>query len=256
MPDADRTDLDLILKAARTGGEVAMGHFRKNPKNWQKPDNTTVTEADIAVDVHLRMMISAARPDDGWLSEETADDGSRLQRQRFWIADPIDGTRLFLAGEDNWGTGIALVSDGRVALSALFLPSQGKMFHAIRGQGAFLNGAPLTLANGASAAVIAPRSYAGTLGEAGFQHLSGSHLPLLLRFAAIAEGTLAGAITLGEKNDWDIAAGHLILTEAGGATSTGHGNEIVYNRAEAWQPGVVAAASQWHGTLVDMVRHH
>jgi len=233
-----------------------MGKFRKHPKSWHKPDGTTVTETDIAVDEFLRTTITKARPDDGWLSEETPNDGSRLQRGRFWIADPIDGTRMFLAGEDNWGIGVALIEDGEVQLSALLLPSQEKLFHAIRHEGAFLNGERIALPASASASVIAPRSFAGALGEVGFQYQSGGHLPLLLRFTAIAEGRLAGAITLGEKNDWDVAAGHLILKEAGGIVSTGQGDNIVYNRGQAWQPGVVAAVPQWHGALVDLVRHH
>lgn len=255
MPGGNRNDLDLLLSATKEAGKLARGKFRNHPKSWHKPDGTTVTETDIAVDEFLRTTITRARPDDGWLSEETPDDGSRLQHRRFWIADPIDGTRMFLAGEDNWGIGVALIEDGEVRLSALLLPAQEKLFHAIRREGAFLNGQKIGL-SASSASVIAPRSFAGPLGEAGFQYQSGSHLPLLLRFAAIAEGKLAGAITLGEKNDWDVAAGHLILTEAGGIVSTGHGDNIVYNRKEAWQPGVVAAGPQWHGALVDLVRHH
>lgn len=233
-----------------------MEKFQKRPKSWHKPDGTVVTETDVAVDKYLRTTITKARPDDGWLSEETPDNGSRLQRKRFWIADPIDGTRIYLAGENGWGIGAALIEGGEVQMSALLLPSQGKLFHAIKSGGAFLNSKQIALPLSASASVIAPRSFAGALGEAGFQFQSGSHLPLLLRFAAIAEGHLAGAITLGEKNDWDIAAGHLILTEAGGTVSTGEGDNIVYNRKEPWQPGVVAAGPQWHGALVDLVRHH
>ncbi len=256
MPGGEASDLKLLLSVIKEAGKIAMEKFQKHPKSWHKPDGTTVTETDIVVDEFLRTTITEAHPDDGWLSEETPDDGSRLQRRRFWIADPIDGTKLYLAGENGWGIGAALIEGGEVQLSALLLPSQDKMFHAIKSEGAFLNDDRLRLGSSSSASVIAPRSFAGPLGEAGFQFQSGSHLPLLLRFAAIAEGHLAGAITLGEKNDWDIAAGHLILTEAGGTVSTGHGDNIVYNRRQAWQPGVVAAGPQWHGALVDLVRHH
>lgn len=256
MPGAEQGDLGLLLSAIDGAGKIALDKFRNHPKSWHKPDGTTVTETDIAVDAHLKSAITAARPGDGWLSEETPDDGSRLRRKRFWIADPIDGTRLFLAGENNWGIGVALIEGAEAMLSALLLPGQGKMFHAIKGNGAYLNGERLALAASSTASVIAPRSFAGPLGEAGFQFQSGSNLPLLLRFAAIAEGQIAGAVSLGEKNDWDIAAGHLILTEAGGKVSTGQGDNIVYNRKEPWQPGVVAAGPHWHGALVDLVRHH
>lgn len=233
-----------------------MGFFRNNPKSWHKPDGTTVTEADLAVDEHLRSTITKARPQDGWLSEETPHDGSRLTRRRLWIADPIDGTRLFLAGENNWGIGVALVENGKAVLSALLRPSQGILLHAVAGGGTFRDGKPLPAVQAHSADVIAPKAFAGSLGEAGFRHLSGSHLPLLLRFAAIAEGELAGAITLGNKNDWDVAAGELILAEAGGHSSTAQGETIVYNRPQPWQPGVVSGQANWHGPLLDLVRHH
>jgi myo-inositol-1(or 4)-monophosphatase len=252
---AEESDLELLLSAVKAAGAIAMEKFRRHPKSWHKPDGTTVTETDIAVDNHLRNVITGQRPGDGWLSEETANDGTRLTCQRLWIADPIDGTRMYLEGRNNWGIGVALAVDGLAQLSALLLPSQNLLFHAIRGQGTFLNDRRLRLDGSPAAAVIAPRSFAGPLGEAGFQFQSGNHMPLLLRFAAIAEGKLAGAITLGEKHDWDIAAGHLILAEAGGIASTSKGDNIIYNRTDPWQPGVIAAAPQWHGALVDLARH-
>ncbi len=249
MPDAD---IKLLLETVKQAGTIALSFHKKSPRNWSKPDGSHVTEADIAVDDYLRNTITAARPDDGWLSEETKDTPARLGKRRLWIADPIDGTRLFLAGEHGWGVGVALTQDGAPLCSAIFCPSQNKLFHAVAGGGAFVNNAPLRC-GASSHSVIAPKSQTAGLARHGLEWVSGSSTPLLLRFAAIAEDALAGATTLGNKNDWDIAAGHLILQEAGGITSNATGGGISYNHPNPQQPGVVAATSAHHASLLKCV---
>jgi myo-inositol-1(or 4)-monophosphatase len=253
LPDVD---LELLLDTVKQAGDIAMRFHGRSPRNWSKPDGTHVTEADIAVDDYLRTTIMTARPDDGWLSEETKDTPARLEKRRLWIADPIDGTRLFLAGEHGWGIGVALVIDGAPAMSALFCPSQKKFFHAYAGQGAFLNGLPLTRNANTTTKVIAPKSQINPLASAGLEWVTGTSTPLLLRFTAIAEGSLAGATTLGNKNDWDIAAGHLILSECGGITTNDRGGAIIYNRETPWQQGVVAGAAKWHKAILNCVGQH
>jgi myo-inositol-1(or 4)-monophosphatase len=245
-------DLNLLLETVRQAGKIALRFHGKKPRAWSKPDGTHVTEADIAVDTFLRETITEARPDDGWLSEETPDNPGRLNRRRLWIADPIDGTRLFLAGEHGWGIGVALTVEGDPVVSAVYCPSQSKLFHAAAGQGAFLNNAPLK-SKDISKKVIAPKTQASALSSHGLEWMSGSSTPLLLRFTAIAESTLAGATTLGDKNDWDIAAGHLILTEAGGTTTNAQGGGISYNHPIPQQPGVVAATQAHHASLLKSV---
>ena len=252
MPE---NDLALLLETVRQAGEIALRFHNKQPRNWSKPDGTHVTEADIAVDDFLRDTITAARPDDGWLSEETPDTPARLDKRRLWIADPIDGTRLFLAGEHGWGVGVALIADGKPLVSAIYCPSQKKFFHAVEGGGAFLNSQPLRCVE-QSNKVIAPKTQTAALAANGLEWVSGSSIPLLLRFTAIVEGTLGGATTLGDKNDWDIAAGHLILQEAGGVTTNAHGGGISYNGTIPKQPGVVAATPAQHASLLKCVGQH
>jgi myo-inositol-1(or 4)-monophosphatase len=250
LPDAD---LELLLTTVKQAGDIALRFHGKSPKNWSKPDNTHVTEADIAVDTFLKDTVMNVRPDDGWLSEETPDTSDRLSRRRLWIADPIDGTRLFLAGEHGWGVGMALTIDGKPVMSAIYCPSQKKLFHAVVGQGAFCNEVPLRVEGTDQRDVIAPKVLTPLLAEKGLQWRSGSSLPLLLRFCAAAEGTLAGTYTPGDKNDWDIAAGHLILVEAGGIVSNSFGKPISYNNEKPFQAGVVAAAATWHKAILDCV---
>ncbi len=97
--------------AARQAGDIALGFFGQDPETWYKgkAGMSPVSEADLAVDRFLADYLRSARPDYGWLSEETADDRSRLNHERVFIVDPIDGTRAFLAGGDEWTVAIAVV---------------------------------------------------------------------------------------------------------------------------------------------------
>ena len=107
-------DLELVRKAAREAGELAMRYFRRDPQVWMKAGNSPVTEGDLAVDRLLRDRLSAARPDYGWLSEETADSSERLSALRTFVVDPIDGTRGFIAGSAEWCVSVAIVEDGEM----------------------------------------------------------------------------------------------------------------------------------------------
>jgi myo-inositol-1(or 4)-monophosphatase len=88
-----------------------------------------------------------ARPEDGWLSEERADDGSRRRRRRVWMVDPIDGTRAFADGQPEFAISVALVVDGAPVLGAVLNPASGEHFEAERDGGARLNGAPLRISD-------------------------------------------------------------------------------------------------------------
>ena len=99
-------DLALIRNAARQAGLIALGFFNQSPEVWMKGGTSPVSEADYAVDRFLREALTAARPDYGWLSEETADSSERLGLRRTFVVDPIDGTRAFLDGGTMWFSGV------------------------------------------------------------------------------------------------------------------------------------------------------
>ncbi len=98
MPDAD-ADLALLTGAAEAAGEIALEAFGGDYESWEKPGQGPVTAADLAVDRMLRAELAAARPDYGWLSEESGGDEDLDRRQRGFIVDPIDGTRAFMSGQ-------------------------------------------------------------------------------------------------------------------------------------------------------------
>src|SRR5580693_10279582 len=122
--------------------------FRTELKNWTKGASSPVSEADIAVNDLLEARLRSATPDYGWLSEESADDEKRLAKKLVWIVDPIDGTRGYLAGREDWCVSVALVEDASPVLAAVFAPVSDEFFFAARGQGATLNGARVHATSG------------------------------------------------------------------------------------------------------------
>jgi myo-inositol-1(or 4)-monophosphatase len=246
-------DLALLLDTLKQAGAIAMRYHGKKPRRWHKPDGTVVTEADIAVDDFLKQTIRTARPGDGWLSEETKDTPERLSRSRLWIADPIDGTRAFSEGRHEFGIGMALTVDGKAELGAIFCPSTDDKFHAVNGGGAFRNGRHLPMQD-ASTSIIFPRKAYDAAKAAGLPSQVGAEIPLLLRLAAVATGEHGGAVSFGAKNDWDIAAGHLLVTETGGGVTNQSGEELVYNQPNPQQQGLVAANQKWHQQLITLLR--
>ena len=122
----------------REAGALALSLFRTELKNWTKGASSPVSEADIAVNDLLEKRLRSATPDYGWLSEESADDEARLGKRLVWIVDPIDGTRGYLAGREDWCVSVALVEDASPVLAAVFAPASDEFFFAARGQGATL----------------------------------------------------------------------------------------------------------------------
>ncbi len=247
-------DLSLLLNTLREAGKVAMGFHGKKPKAWNKPDGTVVTEADFAVDELLKSTITKARPDDGWLSEESKDTPERLSKSRLWIADPIDGTRAFSEVTRFWGIGLALTENGAPIASGIYCPFDDVMYHAVKAGGAFRNDVKLT-SQPSTGHVIVPKLGALAVEKSGLPTQVSSSWPLLLRFALVAEGHIPAAISLGNKQDWDLAAGVLLVTESGGVVTTQKGQAMRFNRPEHHQLGLVASQQKWHKQLVSAVEN-
>ena len=96
-------DLDLLIQAAQDAGQIARRYWRREPATWEKDDGAgPVTEADLAVNDFLIDRLLGARPDYGWLSEESPDDPARMDAAHCFIIDPIDGTRAFIDGQEGF----------------------------------------------------------------------------------------------------------------------------------------------------------
>lgn len=231
MPAIDRdhlADLALLRDAARQAGAIAFSYFRKNPEVWMKDGDSPVTEADLAANRYLQETLIAARPDYGWLSEETADNPGRLKARRTFVVDPIDGTRAFVAGRDVWCVSVAVVEDGRTIAGVLDCPAREEVYEAAPGQGASCNGKRLAVSPGRESPVIGGPKWMADALETPLRNamtLHG-HIPsLAYRLAMVADGRLDATFVKPDSHDWDIAAAMLILAEAGGLLVDGHGKE-------------------------------
>jgi myo-inositol-1(or 4)-monophosphatase len=252
-PDATSRDAELLFDAVRQAGLLAMTMLRQTVRRWSKSDGSPVTEADLKVDALLAGTLRARRPGYGWLSEESQDDLTRTEHPMSWIVDPIDGTKSFAQGGGNWCVAAALVDRGRPVAAAIYRPATEEYYTAIRGRGAQLNGAPLAASATAylsGAAMIGTRKSLETLLPLGIMPDYSGDLPLQLRLAHVASGRAEGAVSIGHKNDWDLAAGDLLVHEAGGRVSDLNGLDFIYNRKQTWQNGMIAAGQQRHPVIL------
>src|SRR4029077_19362813 len=129
-------------------GVLALSLFRTELKNWIKGASSPVSEADIAVNELIANRLRSVTAGYGWLSEESADDEVRLGKHLVWIVDPIDGTRAYLAGREDWCVSVALVAGSTPVLAAGFAPVSDEFFLAIRRQGTTRNERPVQAAGG------------------------------------------------------------------------------------------------------------
>lgn len=237
-------------------GRVATSFAGKTAQRWDKPDGAgPVTEADLAVDHLLSTTLLQARPDYGWLSEETDDSDARLSKERVFIVDPIDGTRSFVEGSSAWAHSLAVAEHGQVTAAVVYLPLRNKLYAAALGQGATLNGEPLQTSGecdvsdmtvlAARPALLAEHWQSGTAPT--FQR---SYRPsLAYRLALVGEGRFDAMITLRPTWEWDIAAGTLIVAEAGGTASERTGAPLRFNNPDPRLDGIVAGSACGHGAL-------
>ena len=245
-----------LISAVRAAGAIAMGYFRADPRAWEKSPGHVVSEADHAANDHLKSALWQPNPDDGWLSEESEDDLSRLEAKRVWIVDPIDGTNAFLAGRPEFAVSAALVVDGAPVSAALYNPATDEMFEALAGGGARLNGEPMAL--GPATAVEGARlisSRAERDREEWRAELSGVAVTAIssmaYKLALVAAGRYDACVTLWPKSEWDIAAAALLLSETGALMTDAQGAAFRYNRADTRLPAVVAAGPALHARLIE-----
>lgn len=250
-------DLPLLIDAARMAGRVATSFTGATAERWDKPGGQgPVTAADLAVNDMLLSTLRTARPDYGWLSEETEDGTDRLSAERVFIIDPIDGTRSFVEGSSTWAHSIAVAERGVITAAVVYLPLRDKLYAAALGQGATLNGAPIkssgecTIEN-MTVLAAKPTMVAKNWALNAVPSFKRSYRPsLAYRLSLVAEGRFDGMLTIRPTWEWDIAAGSLIVTEAGGGASDRAGAALRYNNPDPRFDGIVSGSACGHAVLV------
>lgn len=257
MPGPDpQSDLALLTEAALAAGEIAARYWKNAPRTWDKAlDAGPVTEADLAIDAMLHDRLRAARPDYGWLSEETEDDTARLSCARVFVVDPIDGTRAFINGSPTFSHSLAVVENGSVTAGIVYLPMLDRLFAASVDGPATLNGERITasrakVAEGATLLAAKPNlepQFWKRRPPAFERHIRSS---LAYRLSLIGQGRFDAMITFRPTWEWDVAAGSLIAARAGATVSDAKGNPPRFNTAQAQLPGMIAAAPALHAMIL------
>lgn len=253
MPAAD---LALLEAAAAAAADIARRHFAGARAAVEKPGgHGPVTEADLEVDRMLRAELTAARPDYGWLSEESADGPARLGAERVFVVDPIDGTRAFVAGKPEWCHALAVVERGRPVAGVVCLPLLERTYAAAKGCGATCNGVPLAVnprdaLDGADLLIgrsqLKPERWPGGV-PAATPHFRPA---LAYRVCLAAEGRFDATLSFRETWEWDVAAGAVIAGEAGAVVSGGAGEALRFNRPRPLLPGLIVAGPALHAAIL------
>ncbi|WP_298853622.1 3'(2'),5'-bisphosphate nucleotidase CysQ [uncultured Ruegeria sp.] len=250
------TDLPLLIDAALEAGRIATRYSGTQAQRWDKPDGAgPVTEADLAVNAMLEEHLCSARPGYGWLSEESEDSTDRLSRANTFIIDPIDGTRSFAEGARTWAHSIAVADNGEVTAAVIYLPMRDLLYAAAQCQGATLNGEAITTSDSAEllrSDVLAakPNLDARHWRDGQAPEFKRAYRPsLAYRMALVAQGRFDAMLTLRPSWEWDIAAGDLIIREAGGICSDRAGQQLIFNNAHPRLNGVIAASALIHAQL-------
>lgn len=219
-----------------------------------------VTNVDHAVDTLLAEKLLGARPDYGWLSEETPDELQRRERKaRVFVIDPVDGTAAMIARVPQWSVSVGIVEGGRALAGAVYNPMTDEFFLGAIGEGATLNRRPMR------ASVREKLEGARMIGQK--NRFADNKWPapwpkmdiierqsIAYRLALVASGQGDATVLFGYKNEWDIAAGAALVEAAGGRVSDPWGEPLAFNQAVPRAPGVVAAGADLHALLIERTK--
>ncbi len=258
MTNGAESDLSRIAAALEESAELASTFSPSSVyvqhKGWDGP----VTEADHALDEQLHKAL--VRPGEGWLSEETHDDGHRIGMERVWVVDPIDGTRGFLAGRPEWCVSVGLSVDGEITAAGILNPWANESYLAERGGAATLNGETAQTNDheelSSDVTILASHSEVrwgmwNRFRGASFKvRTLGS---IAYKMALVAAGKADAVISLEPKNEWDVAAGALLVEAAGGVVTDADGRPMQFNRRDTLVDGVIAAGPNTHAAIREMM---
>lgn len=262
MTEPDIDDLNLVRETVREAGQLALSYLQRNSlKTWDKEKGHPVTEADIAVNAFIKSRLMAARPDYGWLSEETALDGTSRFPKRSWVVDPIDGTRAFMRSDPYWCVGVGVIERGQARVGVVYAPVLDELYEARIGGKAFKNGERIRVSRcdaEENCRIITNESMlthpAWRVPWPEMEVANPKPNATLLRMCWVASGNWDAVLVLWRKSDWDLAPGTVIVSEAGGLATTHLGEPFVFNRDEPAQRSLLAGGKVLHSLISARVK--
>ena len=253
-------ELTLLVEAVRKAGVRVNELVRDGFEVQTKPDRSPVTTVDHEVNRILHEMQRREFPLDGWLSEESPDDPARLTQARVWIVDPIDGTKALVNRMPEFCISAALVDRGVPVVAAILNPSTNELFTAVRGGGLCLDGTRVTLS---PADELSPVIMVNAWEFRSDRWLALAETTrcrpmysIANALALVATGRIQAAFTIEPENEWDLAAGALLVEESGGAVFDADGKPFVFNQPTPKFLGVIAIAATAGKTLRTTLQTH
>jgi len=242
----DQALLGLAADLARQAGATILAIRARGFDTVRKADASPVTEADRAAEALILAGLRRATPDIPAVAEEAIAAGDvPPPADTFWLVDPLDGTREFIALRDDFAVNVGLVRDGRVVLGAVGVPARGELFGGIVGRGAWKRdsaGERVIRARripAAGAVVVASRYYAADPRLAEFLQqrkvASVVNMGSAVKFCRLAEGVADLYPRFGRTMEWDTGAPQAVLEAAGGAVRTLAGGERLRYGKPGWE---------------------
>jgi myo-inositol-1(or 4)-monophosphatase len=258
-------DITIMEKAAIAAGEVIMKYYKEgeqvsnSAQVRDKGVNNPLTKADLEADTLLNKMLLEARPDYGWLSEETTDNTKRLEKKRVWVVDPIDGTKEFIIGLPQFAVSIGLIEDGKPIAACVHNPATKETFLAVLGSGSTLNGQPITTSTrsqltGSTCLASRSETKRGDWDCFKSEFAITTMGSIAYKLALVAAGSYDISFTLTPKNEWDFCAGALLVTEAGGKITHKDGAECHYNKKNPLVRSLLASNGTLHSSLLQRLK--
>ncbi len=250
--------LDRIASALNAAREVFSRFTPGEIAAEYKAGYDPVTEADKALDVVLRKEL--LRADEGWLSEESADDLTRLGRKHVWVVDPLDGTREFVAGIPEFCVSIAFVDNGCVVAGGICNPATNEVFLGSLASGVTYNGQPAQASQIKSlkgAVILASRSETKRGEWTQFKNSEFDVRPMgsvAYKLARVSAGLADATFTLTPKHEWDVAAGAALVESAGGFVATLQDTPLRCNNQSPKISGLIASGEFLKEELRALVR--
>jgi myo-inositol-1(or 4)-monophosphatase len=255
------SDILVRIEAAVEAARQVFDRFTPGEVETEfKAGHDPVTAADRAVDAVLRRNL--LREGEGWLSEETIDDFSRLDKTRVWVVDPLDGTREFVKGIPEFCVSIGFVENGRAVAGGIYNPATKETFLGSIDTGVLYNGKPSQPSGRTSlarAVVLASRSEVKRGEWKPFENAPfeiramGS---VAYKLALVSAGLADVTFTLTPKNEWDVAAGAALVESAGGFVSTLENTPLRCNNRDPLISGLLAGAPCLREELLAVVSEH
>ncbi len=245
--------LPNIVSLARQAGQAIMTIYEHVDLAVEyKRDNSPLTQADLSSHHLIVEGLARLTPDWPVLSEESAEIPfeQRGKWQRFWMVDPLDGTKEFLRRNGEFTVNIALIEDGKPVLGVVYAPAIDKMYFALQGKGAFKeDGDTVTQIATASPAsgmvrIVVSRSHEDSHDRFKEEYGDCPLVPMgsSLKFCLVAEGAADVYPRTGPTMEWDTAAAQCIVEVAGGSVTDAHGNPLKYNKPVLLNSGFIAKA--------------